>query len=71
MRKLPLGQGSGKLVTVKYPKGGYTPGDTWDVYVGSDNRIKEFVYHRGGVTPFRWTAEGLRTVPLSSEAFRS
>ncbi len=26
---------------------------------------------RSGVTRFRWTAEGLRTVPLSSEAFRS
>jgi hypothetical protein len=47
MQKLPLGTGSAKLVTVKYPNGGYTPGDTWDLYVGSDNRIKEMVYHRG------------------------
>ena len=47
MQKLPLGKGSAKLVTVQYPKGGYTPGDTWDLYVGSDNRIKELVYHRG------------------------
>jgi hypothetical protein len=47
MQKLPLGNGSAKLVTVKYPNGGYTPGDTWDLYVGSDNRIKEMVYHRG------------------------
>jgi hypothetical protein len=47
MQKLPLGKGSAKLVTVKYPNGGYTPGDTWDLYVGSDNRIKELVYHRG------------------------
>ena len=47
MQKLPLGKGSAKLVTVQYPKGGYTPGDTWDLYVGSDNRIEEFVYHRG------------------------
>jgi hypothetical protein len=47
MKQLPLGKGSAKLVTVKYPKAGYTPGDTWDLYVGSDNRIKEFVYHRG------------------------
>jgi hypothetical protein len=29
MQKLPLGNGSAKLVTVKYPNGGYTPGDTW------------------------------------------
>jgi hypothetical protein len=47
MQKLPLGKGSAKLVTVKYPKGGYTPGYTWDLYVGSDNRIEELVYHRG------------------------
>jgi hypothetical protein len=48
MQKLPLGKGSAKLVTVKYPNGGYTPGDTWDMYVGSDNRLEEMVYHRGG-----------------------
>ncbi len=49
MQKLPLGTGSAKQVIVKYPSaGGYTPGDTWDLYVGSDNRVEEFVYHRGG-----------------------
>ena len=50
MQKLPLGKGSAKLVSVKYPPevGGYTPGDTWDLFVGSDGRIKEFTYHRGG-----------------------
>jgi hypothetical protein len=50
MQKLPLGNGSAKLVSVKYSSkgGGYTPGDTWDLYVGSDNRIEELVYHRGG-----------------------
>ncbi len=36
-QKLPLGKGTAKLVSVKYPAevGGYTPGDTWDLYVGS------------------------------------
>ncbi|MBV8359580.1 MAG: hypothetical protein JO189_16820 [Deltaproteobacteria bacterium] len=49
MQKLPIGNGAAKLVSVKYSsKGGYTPGDTWDLYVGSDNRINEMVYHRGG-----------------------
>ena len=50
MQKLPLGKGSAKLVSVKYPPevGGYTPGDTWDLYLGSDGRVKEFTYHRGG-----------------------
>jgi len=38
MHKLPIGNGSAELVVVKYPAeaGGYTPGDTWDLYVGSD-----------------------------------
>ena len=49
-QKLPLGKGTAKLVSVKYPAevGGYTPGDTWDLYVGSDGRVEEFIYHRGG-----------------------
>ena len=46
---LPQGTGSADLVSVKYPSdGGYTPGDTWDLYVGKDNRVQQFVYHRGG-----------------------
>ncbi len=50
MQKLPLGSGSARRVTVKYPKeaGGDTPGDTWELYVGKDNRVEQFVYHRGG-----------------------
>jgi hypothetical protein len=49
-QKLPLGKGTATLVSVKYPPevGGYTPGDTWDLYVGADKRVVEFVYHRGG-----------------------
>lgn len=52
MQKLPLGKGSAEKVTVKYPSNGsgYTPGDTWELYVGTDGRIQEFVYHRGGPT---------------------
>jgi hypothetical protein len=49
MKKLPLGAGSGTLVSVKYSAdGGYTPGDTWDLYIGKDDRVEQFVYHRGG-----------------------
>jgi hypothetical protein len=50
MHKLPLGKGSAEKVVVKYPSevGGYTPGDTWELYVGKDNRVEEFIYHRGG-----------------------
>ena len=47
MQETPLGKGSAKLVTVKYPNHGYTPGDSWDLYVGSDDRLEEMVYHRG------------------------
>ena len=49
-QKLPIGVGSATLVSVKYPAeaGGYTPGDTWDLYVGKDNRVQALVYHRGG-----------------------
>jgi hypothetical protein len=49
MQKLPLGKGSAEKVVVKYPSdGGYTPGDTWDLYIGPDKRVLEFAYHRGG-----------------------
>jgi hypothetical protein len=50
MQTLPLGNGSARRVAVKYPPeaGAYSPGDTWELYVGSDNRVEAFVYHRGG-----------------------
>ena len=49
---LPVGPGMAELLPVKYPAdGGYTPGDTWDLYVGKDNRVVYFVYHRGGPKP--------------------
>jgi hypothetical protein len=49
-QKLPVGKGTATLVSVKYPAevGGYTPGDTWDLFLGPDGRVKEFTYHRGG-----------------------
>jgi hypothetical protein len=48
-QKLPLGKGSAEKVAVKYPSdGGYTPGDTWELYVGTDGRIREMVFHHGG-----------------------
>jgi hypothetical protein len=50
MQKLPMGGGSAEKVVVKYPAelGGYTPGDTWELYVGKDKRVEQMVYHRGG-----------------------
>jgi hypothetical protein len=47
--KLPIGGGPAELISVKYPAdGGYTPGDTWDLFVGKDKRVQQFAYHRGG-----------------------
>ncbi len=52
MFNLPQGSGMAELVPVKYPAdSGYTPGDTWDLYVGKDNRVQYFVYLRGGSKP--------------------
>ena len=41
-QKLPIGQGTARLVSVSY-----APGDVWDLYVGKDNRVVAFVFHRG------------------------
>ena len=52
MQKLPLGNESGEKLVVKYPsEGGYSEGDTWDIYVGADGRVQEFVYHAGPKKP--------------------
>lgn len=49
MHKLPMGKGTARRVVVTYPsEGGYTPGDIWELFVGTDNRIQEWIYHRGG-----------------------
>jgi hypothetical protein len=49
MHKLPLGNASAERVVVKYPsEGGYSEGDTWELYVGADKRVEEFIYRRGG-----------------------
>ncbi len=51
MQKLPLGKGSARKVVLKYPSNvGYTPGDTWELYVGTDDRIRDLVFHHGGST---------------------
>src|SRR5215469_8106435 len=37
------------LISVKYTgNDGYTPGDTWDLYVDADHKLVEMDYHRGG-----------------------
>jgi len=49
MQKLPLGTGSAEKIEVKYPSGGgYSQGDTWDLYVGTDGRTEQMAYRAGG-----------------------
>jgi hypothetical protein len=50
MTTAPLGKGKARKVTVTYPKtgGGYTPGDMYDLFVGADNRVVAWNFHRGG-----------------------
>jgi hypothetical protein len=49
MQKLPIGSASAERIVVKYPsEGGYSEGDTWELYVGADKRIEEFIFRRGG-----------------------
>ena len=62
MQKLPLGGGTARLVSVQYSSGGYTPGDTWNLYVGPDNRVKQMLFRHGAgakapikVTTVTWT----------------
>jgi len=47
-QKMPLGKGSADKIVVKYPSGvGYTPGDTWTLFVGKDGRVEQFEYDGG------------------------
>jgi hypothetical protein len=49
VQQLPLGKGSAKQVIVKYPsEGGDSPGDTWELFIGPENRVEEFIFRRGG-----------------------
>lgn len=46
--KLHLGKGSARKLLVKYPTdaGGYTPADTWEVFLGKDGRLREITLRR-------------------------
>jgi hypothetical protein len=51
MHDTPLGKTPAELIVVKYASGGYSPGDTWDLYVGKDHRVEEMTYHRAVPVP--------------------
>jgi hypothetical protein len=49
IHEMPISKKSARRVLVKYPpQGGYSSGDTWELYVGKNMRLEEFVYHRAG-----------------------
>jgi hypothetical protein len=50
IQKGHLLKGSARKIVVKYPSdsGGYTPGDTWDLFIGNDGRLRELVLRHGG-----------------------
>jgi len=50
-QEAPLAKTSAEKIVVKYAASGYSPGDTWDIYLGADNRIVEMTYHRGVAHP--------------------
>ncbi len=49
IKKFPLSNEKGKCLIVKFSKNvGYTPGDIFELYIGKDNLIKQWVYRPGG-----------------------
>jgi hypothetical protein len=42
----PLGKAPAERIVVRYASGGYSPGDTWEIFVGPDKRILEMRYQR-------------------------
>lgn len=49
VKKYPLGGGEGHALMVKYSgKVGYTPGDAFELFLGKDNMIKQWIYFHSG-----------------------
>jgi len=52
----PFGPGSARRLTATFRSGGYTPGDAYDLFVGPDKRVLEWVFRKGaGPEPTRAT----------------
>lgn len=61
MKPYPISKKQSRCLIVKYPPsaGGYTPGDIFELYIGKDNLIHEWVYRAGGKkdgTALTWEA---------------
>ena len=51
MHETPLGKTSAERLVAKYASSGYSPGDTWELYIGPDKRVVEMSYHRAVPVP--------------------
>jgi hypothetical protein len=51
MHETPLGKTQAQRIVAKYAASGYSPGDTWELYVGPDKRVVEMTYHRAVPVP--------------------
>ena len=51
MQETPLAKTQAQRIVVKYASSGYSPGDTWELYVGPDKRVVEMTYHRAVPAP--------------------
>jgi len=51
MQEMPIAKTKARRIVVKYAPSGYSPGDTWELYVGADNRVEEMTYHRAVPVP--------------------
>ena len=47
----PLAKVPAERIVIKYASSGYSPGDTWDLFVGPDHRVLEYAYHRAVPVP--------------------
>ncbi len=50
LKKSPISKTQSKRLVVRYPKeaGGYTPGDVYELFIGQNNQIVEWIYRKGG-----------------------
>jgi hypothetical protein len=46
MGETSLGKTQAQRLVAKYASSGYSPGDTWELFIGPDKRILEMTYHR-------------------------
>jgi hypothetical protein len=56
-KPMPIGGQTARSVVVTYPpSGGYTPGDVYELFIGPDNRLIQWIYRKGGsIEPTRIT----------------